>query len=68
MSEYAPTFSLVDSDGDGLISAEELVRLADLLGQPLGEDGAEAVIRKVDGDGDGLINLEEFGGWLQSTR
>lgn len=68
MSEYAPTFNIVDTDGDGLISAEELVRLADLLGQPLGEEGAAAVIAKVDADGDGLINLEEFGEWLQSAR
>ncbi|GLX98654.1 EF-hand domain-containing protein [Herbidospora sp. NEAU-GS84] len=68
MSEYAPTFALVDADGDGLISAEELTRLADLLGQPLGESGAAAVIAKVDGDGDGLINLSEFGAWLESSR
>ncbi|MBO3748892.1 EF-hand domain-containing protein [Streptosporangiaceae bacterium NEAU-GS5] len=67
-SEYAPTFAIVDADGDGLISAEELVRLMDVLGQPITEEGAQAAIDKVDENGDGMINLAEFGAWLATTR
>ncbi|GAA0396569.1 hypothetical protein GCM10009530_55160 [Microbispora corallina] len=64
MSEYAVTFNLIDADKDGRISAEELVRLMEVLGEPLTIDGAQGAISKVDADGDGLIDLDEFGAWL----
>lgn len=67
MNEYAATFDLVDGDDDGLISAQELVRLMEVLGQPITADIAQAAIAKIDSDGDGLINLEEFSAYLGST-
>jgi Ca2+-binding EF-hand superfamily protein len=66
MSEYAATFDLVDSDDDGLISAHELVRLMEVLGQAITTDGAQQIISRVDADGDGLINLDEFSAWLSA--
>ncbi|GAA4570040.1 EF-hand domain-containing protein [Planotetraspora kaengkrachanensis] len=66
MSDYTTTFAFIDGDNDGLISAAELVRLMDVLGQPITADGAEDAIAKVDADGDGRINLKEFGVWLES--
>ncbi|MEU8177333.1 EF-hand domain-containing protein [Microbispora hainanensis] len=68
MSEYAATFQLIDADGDGRISAEELVRLMEVLGRPLTPQGAQGAIDRVDADRDGLIDLEEFGAWLSSTQ
>ena len=68
MSEYAATFQLIDADGDGRISAEELVRLMEVLGRPLTPQGAQGAIDRVDADRDGLINLEEFGAWLSSQQ
>jgi Ca2+-binding EF-hand superfamily protein len=67
MSEYAVTFDLVDADKDGLISAEELLRLMEVLGQPVTSDAAEAAVEKLDTDGDGRISLEEFSRYLSST-
>jgi Ca2+-binding EF-hand superfamily protein len=64
MSDYAITFDLVDANKDGLISAEELVRLMEVLGQPITLEAAQAGVAKLDSDGDGLISLEEFSRFL----
>lgn len=64
MSDYATTFELIDADGDGRISAVELVRLMDVLGRPVSLQAAEEGVRKLDQDGDGLIDLAEFSAFL----
>lgn len=67
MSEYAVTFDLIDADKDGLISAEELLRLMEVLGQPVTAEAAEAAVEQLDMDGDGLISLDEFSRYLSAT-
>ncbi|WP_084964458.1 EF-hand domain-containing protein [Thermoactinospora rubra] len=64
MNDYQATFKLIDADNDGLISAEELVRLMEVLGQPITVERAQAAIAQLDQDGDGLINAEELGAYL----
>ncbi|MEV0166405.1 EF-hand domain-containing protein [Nonomuraea fuscirosea] len=65
MSDYATTFELIDADKDGRISAVELVRLMEVLGQPVTLEAAQAGVQKLDKDGDGLIDIDEFGAFLQ---
>ncbi|MBB6118504.1 EF-hand domain-containing protein [Nocardiopsis algeriensis] len=65
-TEYAATFALVDTDGDGRISAEELVSLMRNLGDECTEEQAAAVVGAMDGDGDGRISLEEFSRYMSS--
>ncbi|MFI6738759.1 EF-hand domain-containing protein [Nonomuraea sp. NPDC050451] len=65
MSDYAITFDLIDADKDGRISAVELVKLMEVLGQPVTLEAAQEGVLKLDKDGDGLINLEEFAAFLQ---
>lgn len=65
MSDYAITFDLVDGNNDGLISAEELFRLMEVLGQPITLEAAQAGVARLDRDADGLISLEEFGSFIQ---
>lgn len=65
MGDYAITFDLIDADKDGRISAEELVRLMEALGQPITLDRAQAGVTRLDKDGDGLIDIDEFGAFLQ---
>ncbi|MBB6345309.1 EF-hand domain-containing protein [Nonomuraea muscovyensis] len=64
MSDHAITFDLIDADKDGRISAVELVRLMEALGQPITLERAQAGVARLDQDGDGLIDLEEFGSFF----
>ncbi|MFI7634945.1 EF-hand domain-containing protein [Nonomuraea sp. NPDC049400] len=65
MSDYAITFDLIDADNDGRISAVELVRLMEVIGQPITLEAAQEGVLKLDKDGDGLIDKEEFASFLQ---
>ncbi|MEV0593095.1 EF-hand domain-containing protein [Nonomuraea cavernae] len=65
MSDYTITFDLIDADKDGRISADELVRLMEALGQPITLEAAQAGVERLDQDGDGLIDVTEFGAFLQ---
>ena len=64
MSEHAmeaPHFEQLDSNGDGMISAEELnVYGSTAAGQAAGEAGDTMHMDKLDTDGDGSISMEEF--------
>ena len=64
--QYADSFALIDANGDGLISATELVRLMQALGDEVTDDAAAQSVELMDADGDGLISLAEFAGYLES--
>lgn len=67
-SEYAETFGLIDANGDGLISASELVRLMEAMGDEVTQEAADKTVQLMDSDGDGQISLEEFAGYLASRK
>lgn len=64
--QYADSFALIDADGDGLISATELVALMRALGDEVDDDAAARAVELMDADGDGLVSLTEFAGYLDS--
>ncbi|MFD1536849.1 EF-hand domain-containing protein [Nonomuraea guangzhouensis] len=64
-TDYTITFDLIDADKDGRISAVELVKLMEVLGQPITLEAAQAGVQRLDKDGDGLIDVEEFGAFVQ---
>jgi Ca2+-binding EF-hand superfamily protein len=65
-TNYADSFALLDVDGDGRISATELVQLMRALGDEVTADAAAKAVELMDVDGDGLVSLEEFAGYLAS--
>ncbi|MGW5874983.1 EF-hand domain-containing protein [Nocardiopsis terrae] len=67
-TEYAATFTLVDTDGDGLISAQELTSLMRNLGEETTEEQAAEAVRAMDSDGDQRISLEEFAAYMSRDR
>ncbi len=64
--QYADSFALIDADGDGLITAPELVRLMRALGDEVTDEAAGQAVELMDADGDGQISLAEFAGFLES--
>jgi Ca2+-binding EF-hand superfamily protein len=66
-NRYVDSFRILDADGDGKISAAELVTLMRQLGDDVTDEAAAKAVELMDADGDGLISLDEFATW-QSTR
>ena len=64
VTEYKATVELIDSDGDGFISAAELVRLLTVLGEEVREEQAKEIVRAADTSSDDLISLEEFASYM----
>lgn len=59
-SRYADSFRLLDTDGDGKVSATELIQMMRNLGENVTDEAAAHAIEIMDTDGDGLVSLEEF--------
>ncbi|MFI6326397.1 EF-hand domain-containing protein [Nonomuraea sp. NPDC050556] len=59
--EAREEFARFDTDGDGLITPDEIRKVNRALGtKGLNDSEIDAMIKIADQDGDGLIRLEEF--------
>ena len=67
-NRYADSFRIIDADGDGKISAPEMVRLMRQLGDDVTDEAAAKAVELMDTDGDGLVSLQEFADWQASRR
>ncbi|KAL1922115.1 uncharacterized protein VTP21DRAFT_10757 [Calcarisporiella thermophila] len=59
-ASFREAFALLDKNGDGQISGEDLKEVMSVLGENLTPQEIEDILREGDVDGDGLINYEEF--------
>ena len=64
-SRYESTFNLVDTDGDGLLSAQEMQSVMKALGEDITAERADTIVKTIDTDGDGRISLEEFATFME---
>ncbi|NLT54790.1 MAG: EF-hand domain-containing protein [Actinomycetales bacterium] len=67
-SEYAATFELIDTNKDGLISAVEVKRLLEVIGESITDEAAVAMVGFMDSDGDGQVSLEELSAYLSQNK
>ena len=65
-NRYADSFRILDADGDGKVSATELVQLMRSLGDAVTDEVAAKAVELMDADGDGLVSLDEFAHYLDS--
>jgi calmodulin len=60
IDEMREIFSLVDKDGGGTISTEELEELLEIIGIKASKDDMEVMVEQMDADNSGEIDFEEF--------
>jgi hypothetical protein len=66
--ELGDSFQILDLDGDGELSVDELRAGLEVLKTHLSDVEAEALISSIDEDGDGKIRVEELWAYIQMTK
>ena len=59
-AQYSKVFALFDDDRKGYITAENLVRAAEVLGEQIGAAEIAELIKRADLDKDSVVSDEEF--------
>ncbi|CAN6444128.1 unnamed protein product [Victoria cruziana] len=68
-NELMDAFRVFDTDGDGRISAEELLCVLQALGDDdCSLDDCRRIIRTVDSDGDGFVGFDDFERMMKQQR
>ena len=58
--ELKKAFAVMDTNGDGVVTKEELKGLLKGLGEDVSDDVVDEMIKIADENGDGKIQFEEF--------
>ncbi|CAL9061516.1 unnamed protein product, partial [Musa banksii] len=67
MRELKDAFGMFDEDRDGRISAEEIKRMMQKLGESCTLEDCARMVKNVDKNGDGLVDMDEFVAMMTST-
>ncbi|CAH2051745.1 unnamed protein product [Thlaspi arvense] len=67
-SDIRNAFWTFDLNGDGRISAEEVMSVLRKLGERCSLEDCKKMVKAVDADGDGLVNMEEFMRMMTQTQ
>jgi Ca2+-binding EF-hand superfamily protein len=63
-TDYEATFALIDTDGDGKITAGELKHVFTALGEDVTDEAVSTMLSFLDQDDDGLISQQELTAYL----
>ena len=73
--ELKKAFAVMDTNGDGVVTKDELKSLLKGLGEDVNDDVVDEMIKMADENGDGKIQFQEFVNaatqewpWSQSTH
>ena len=58
--ELKKAFSVMDANGDGVVTKDELKTLLKGLGEDVTDEVVDEMIKLADSDGDGKVNFDEF--------
>lgn len=64
MQEMVRSFTKWDTDGDGTVSAEELISIVKMLNPKLGEKTTALMLQQADASHDGYVDIMEFVWWV----
>ena len=59
-AQYAKVFAIYDEERKGYLTADDLVRVAQTLGENISAEEISELIRRADSDHDGVVSEEEF--------
>ena len=60
VAELKKAFQVMDANGDGVVTKEELTNLLKGLGEDVTDEVVDEMIKIADTNGDGKIQFEEF--------
>jgi calmodulin len=60
IQEFREIFNLIDTDGSGCISPEELGALIEQVGLKISQEELDELVKEIDVDGSGEIDFQEF--------
>ena len=63
---FEATFAMLDTDGDGRVSAPEFKELMAAVGVTFTDENAAEAIAMMDTDGDGLVSLDELAAYMST--
>ena len=60
LGELKKAFTVMDTNGDGVVTKEELKTLLSGLGEDVTDEVVDEMINIADANGDGKVNFDEF--------
>ncbi|KAG2635448.1 hypothetical protein PVAP13_2NG356100 [Panicum virgatum] len=68
LGDIRRAFFVFDRNGDGRISAEEIMTVLRKLGESCSLESCRKMVREIDGNGDGFVDMDDFMAMMTRPR